>query len=113
MHTLSNFRVENRRLQSQIINYCIIKKRCMKNYQQARVKLNISISLIVRMPGKMRAALNQFSTQRHENEEAKFPRKIWAFLEKKKIYYFYVSSNVDLWKGGPQGKSQRSPMLSF
>ena len=32
----------------------------------------------------MRAALtgNQFFTKRHEYEEAKLPRKIWAFLGK-------------------------------
>ena len=34
------------------------------------------------MPGKMRAALNQFFTRRHEDEEAKIPQKISVFLAK-------------------------------
>ena len=45
-----------------------------------------------RMPGKMRAALNQFFSKGHEDKEAKLPRKIWAFLEKIMIYYFYIST---------------------
>ena len=45
------------------------------------------------MPEKMCAALNQIFTRRHEDEEAKLPRKIWAFLEKM-LYYCYVSAIV-------------------
>ena len=54
----------------------------------------------VQKPGKIRATLNQFFTQRHEDQEAKLPQKIWAFLEKIMIYYFYVSTNLDLLKRG-------------
>ena len=44
-----------------------------------RLKLNTSI---VRMPGKMRAALDQFFTRRHEDEEVKLSRKIGHFRKK-------------------------------
>ena len=33
------------------------------------------------MLGKMRAALNQFFTRRHEDEEAKLSEQIWKLLE--------------------------------
>ena len=33
--------------------------------------------MVVRMPGKMRAARIQVFTRRHEDEEAKLLRKIW------------------------------------
>ena len=34
------------------------------------------------MPGKIRAALNQFFTRRHEDEKAKLPQKICVSLAK-------------------------------
>ena len=51
------------------------------------------------MSGKMRAALHQFFTRRHEDEKAKHPRKIWAHFKKIRIYYFYVFTIVNLSKG--------------
>ena len=38
--------------------------------------------MIVRKPGKMRAALNQIFTRRYEDEEAKLMKKIRAFSGK-------------------------------
>ena len=45
--------------------------------KKASVKLNITI--IVRMPEKIRAALNQFFTRCHEDEEAKLPQRFGHF----------------------------------
>ena len=46
----------------------------------------------------MRAAAIQFFTRPHKDEE-KLQRKIWAFLEKIMIHYFYISTIVSLSKG--------------
>ena len=61
----------------------------MKNFKKLSGRLNIPI--IVRML----RVLNKFFTTRHEDEEAKLPQKIWAFLEKLMFYYFFVSTIVD------------------
>ena len=62
------------------------------------------ITVIVGMPEKMRTALNQFFTQRHEDEEAKLLQKIWAFSAKIIIFTFYVSTIFGPFEGGPWGK---------
>ena len=41
------------------------------------------------MPGKMRAALIQFFTRRHEDEEAKLSQELWELKKKKKLTSFY------------------------
>ena len=64
------------------------------------------------MPGKMRATLNQFFTRHHDNEEAKLPRKIWAFLEKNNHLLFLRFRNCEPFEECPRGKSQMPPMLS-
>ena len=65
------------------------------------------------MPGKMCAALNQFFTRHHEDEEAKLQRKIWAFLDKKKNDLLFLRFyNCELFEQGPRGKSQMSSMPS-
>ena len=63
------------------------------------------------MPGKMRAALTPFFTQRHEDENAKLQRKIWAVLEKNIDLLFLRFYIVGFSKA--QCKSQISPMSSF
>ena len=50
------------------------------------------------MPEKLPAALNQVFTRRHEDEEAKHPRKVWALFKTIRIYYFYLSTIVNLSK---------------
>ena len=52
------------------------------------------------MPGKKHAALNRFFTQCYVDEEAKLPQKFGHF-QKKKDFYFYVSTIVGLSKGVP------------
>ena len=54
------------------------------------MKLNITV--IVQKPGKMRATINQFFTRRHEDEEVKLSRKIWAFLEKHNDCWDFASA---------------------
>ena len=63
--------------------------------------MKLTITVIVRMPGKMCAALNQFFTRRHENEEAKLSQKNWAFSENIMIYYFCVSAIASFLKTAP------------
>ena len=46
----------------------------MKNYKKSKCEIKY-ITIIVRMPGKMRAALNLFLTRRHEDEKAKLHKK--------------------------------------
>ena len=50
------------------------------------MKLNIII--IVRMPGKTRAALNQFFARLHEDEEEKFSGNNCGFFEKANDLWF-------------------------
>ena len=50
----------------------------------------------------MRFTYYQVFTQRPEDEDTKLPRKIWTFLEKITVYYFYVSTNSRPFEGGPR-----------
>ena len=53
------------------------------------------------MTGKMRAALTPFFTHRHEVENAKLQRKIWAVLEKNNDLLFLRFYIVGFSKGSP------------
>ena len=58
----------------------------------------------------MRAALNEFFTQCHEEEEAKLPQKNLGI--KKNDLLFLRFSSCGPFEKGPRGKSQMSPMPS-
>ena len=58
------------------------------------------------MPRKLRATLNLFVTQSHENEEAKLPQKVWANFEKTNdlLFLHFYNSTVGILKVGPPRK---------
>ena len=62
------------------------------------------------MHEKIRAALNQFFKQRHEDEKAKLPLKIWTFSEKFIDLLFSRFYNCGPFEGTT---GHRSPMPSF
>ena len=81
----------------QIINYTASEKNATWGVKNVSVKLNITI--IVWMAGKMRAAVNEFFTRRHWDEE-KLPWKIWALFEKNNDLLFLRFYNCELFRGG-------------
>ena len=70
----------------------------MKDYYEITVRARLNVTIIVRMPG----LLNKFFTNFH--------KKIGRFYKKLMVYYVFVSTIVDLLKGGT---GQMSPMPPF
>ena len=65
------------------------------------------------MPGKMRAALNQFSYDVIKLRVSEAPRKICAFSEKIMINYFCVFTLASILKVGPRVNVSNAFLLNM
>ena len=67
--------------------------------------MKLNIALIVQMPGKMHAALNQFFTRRHEDDEAKLSRKFGHFRKNDFLYLRFY--NCEPFEGESSGANHK------